>query len=127
MANAAMAKELPEYVENLRALLRLDLGLWRVVVERQILATLLPHLSGNRVELETHLWALLIICLDGHEAPVPTLSDVTWDKAIAAVKAGRSLANTDDAVFPRAARGLVEALITLRETGIFPRPLVPNS
>ena len=126
MATIATARELPEYVDNLRALLRLDAGLWRVVVERQILATLLPRLAGNRAALETHLWALLIICLDGHEAPPPALTDAAWTKALGAAKTGQGF-STPAAPFPRAAVGVAEALAALRETGVFPRPLVQTA
>jgi hypothetical protein len=124
MATTAMATELPEYVDNLRALLRLNYGLWRAVVERQILATLLPKLVGNRAKLEAPLWTLLIICLDGHEAPTPACADPAWEQALAAAKTGRGYATPAAAApFPRAAAGVAEVLVILREVGVFPRPL----
>jgi len=124
MSQRSLARELPAYVENLRALLRLDERVWRAVVERQILAVLLPGLSGNRVSLEGHLWDLLVLCLEGHDASPPPLDDARFEQAAASARAGRGLSGIAAAPFPRAARGLVDALVVLRETGVFPRPLV---
>lgn len=123
-----MAVSLPtqlfEYLENLRALLRLDAPRWRVVVERQVLSQLLPHLQGSRTNLETHLWELLVLCLDGHESTPPPLDDATWEQALAAVSAGIRLEGEGPAAFGRAARGVADVILSLREHGIHPPPKV---
>ncbi|MBI5510633.1 MAG: hypothetical protein HY903_17890 [Deltaproteobacteria bacterium] len=127
IANASMAAQLPEYIDNVRALLRRAPGTWRLVVERQILATLLPALSGHRARLEPDLWALLCLCLDGHEAEPPALSDALWERAFTAAQGGRNSSDTLPAAYPRAARAVADAILCLRETGVFPRPLVQGA
>jgi len=121
-----MAQQLPEYIDNLKVLLAQDNPMWPMVVERQILATLLPRLSGSRLTLEAPLWILLCLCLDGPTAtPVP-LCDTAWERVNHAARAGQNSSGAAPARFPKAARGLTDALAILRETGVFPRPLVSS-
>ncbi|MBI3178729.1 MAG: hypothetical protein HYZ27_03665, partial [Deltaproteobacteria bacterium] len=120
----ADAKQLAEYATNVRALLASDYARWSVVVERQILSQLLRTLHGQRATLEPALWALLLLCLEGPAAAVPLLDDAAWEQAKAAALQGRRWRGSGGAAFPRAAKALAAALGDLRETGVYPRPLV---
>jgi len=120
-----VALDVAEYVGNLRQLLRLDYRRWRLVVDRQVLSQVLPKLKGTRAVLELHLWGLLVLCLNGHQADVPDLADEEWAKAVQAVNNGKSIDGDRSAEFLRAATGVLRVMATLRETGIYPAPL-PN-
>jgi hypothetical protein len=118
--------QLDEYLDNLRALLRADPNRWRLVVERQVLARVLPQLRGPQASLEAGLWQLLLLCLDGHEAVTPPLEAALLERAAQAATTGRTLAGTGPAVYPRAGAAVAKALLQLREHGIFPPPKVSS-
>lgn len=115
-------KELASYVENLRALLSLNEPRYAVMVERQIQAQLLRRMNGTRAALEPGLWSLLVLCLDGHAAEVPALTEPLWERAQAASIARQSFDATRVARFPTAAAALVAALAVMREHGVYPKP-----
>ncbi len=80
---------------------------------------------ARRVDLQEYLRntrELLVFCLDGHEAEIPDLDDAVLERAQEAVQAGKSLSSGEPARFPRAAGAVLEALSTLREAGVYPRP-----
>ena len=116
------AEQLPEYVDNLRALLRSNKARFDMMVERQIQAQLLREMTGLRADLEPHLWALLILCLNGHEAPVPALDEAAFTAAQQSAQGGTGLGQPGPCRYPQAARALVTAMIELRQHGVYPRP-----
>jgi len=116
--------DLQEYLTNTKALLGLDHARWRVVVERQVQAQVLPNVKGTRVELEPQLWALLVLCLDGHLADVPELTEAGWERGVETARKGSQLGGDGNACYPRAALAVVEVMEQLREAGIYPPPLV---
>jgi len=118
----AWAEQLPEYVENLRALLRNNEARYGLMVERQIQAQLLRKMTGLRASLELPLWALLVLCLDGYQAQVPPLDDATFVAASQAAGASTSLGRAGPASYPQAARSLVNAMAVLRQYGVYPKP-----
>ena len=113
---------LPEYLANMRALLRRDEVKFGLMVERQVQVRVLPCVSGARAALEPHLWELLVFCLDGHEATAPSLDDATFERAHDAADAGTRMLGEGEAPFPRAAAAVIRTLDTLREVGVFPPP-----
>jgi len=119
-----MADVLPEYLGNLRALLQSDMKRWRLVVERQVLTQILPRVSGSRASLESNLWELLVLCLDGAEAAAPDLNDERWEAAREAAADGQALLGDGAAEFPRAAIGVAMLLAELREVGVYPPPKI---
>ena len=119
-----MADLVPEYLENLRALLRSDMKRWRMVVERQVLSQLLPKVSGSRAALESPLWELLILCLDGVEATPPDLTDDGFEAAKQAAADGHAYLGEGPAAFPRAAVGVAMLIAELREVGVYPPPRI---
>jgi hypothetical protein len=119
MANTV---QLAEYLANIKALLRLDPNRWRIVVEKQVQAHVLPHIAGTRAQLEPRLWELLIFCLDGHEASVPEMTEQRWEAAVAAARESRMLVGRERAVFPRAAIETALVLAGIREVGVYPPP-----
>lgn len=123
----AQGSELLQYADNLRALLAQDASRFGLMVDRQIQFALLPRLAGTRVSLEPALWDLLILCLDGPSAPLPLVDDATFTRAHAAAHGGTSLDGARRAAFPGAARALSLALATVREVGVYPRPLLKNA
>lgn len=114
--------QLAEYLANIKALLRLDPNRWRIVVEKQVQAHVLPYIAGTRAQLEPRLWELLVFCLDGHEAPVPEMTEQRREAAVAAARDGRMLAGQQRAAFPRAAVETALVLEELREVGVYPPP-----
>ncbi len=114
--------DLDEYLGNLRALLRAEPARWRLVVERQILARVLPQLAGPRAALEGGLWQLLCFCLDGHDAVAPALDPPTVARATAAAENGRRIDGAAPAAFPRAATAVAAALAELQQHGVYPPP-----
>ncbi len=120
----ADAKELAEYVVNVRALLLADPARWGMVVERQVIAGLLRHLHGPRAALEPHLWMLFVLCLDGPAAAVPLVDHAAWERLRQAAARGSSSEGDQPAAYPRAALAVAQALTDLRETGVYPRPLL---
>jgi hypothetical protein len=114
--------QLAEYLANVRALLRLDPARWRIVVEKQVQAHVLPHIAGTRAQLEPGLWELLILCLDGHEAAVPAMDETRWEAAREAARDGRDSAGQGPAAYPRAAIETALVMVEVRETGIYPPP-----
>lgn len=117
-----MAELVPEYLANVRALLRSDMRRWRMVVERQVLSQLLPKVAGSRAALEAPLWELLVLCLDGIEATAPELSDEAFEAAKQAAADGHAYLCDGPAEFPRAAVGVAMLLAELREVGVYPPP-----
>lgn len=111
-----------EYIENMRALIDQQPHLFGMMVERQVQARLLPRISGTRQALEPDLWALVVFCLDGHQAEAPPLTDETFERASAAAAQGQRLGGEGEAAYPRAAQAVVAALATLREAGVYPPP-----
>ena len=118
---AAMSVVL-EYITNMRALIDQQPHLFGMMVERQVQVRLLPKVSGTRQTLEPDLWALLVFCLDGHQAAVPELNDEVYQKAQAAATAGAALSGQGEAVYPRAAQAVFATLVVLREAGVYPAP-----
>ena len=114
--------DVPEYLNNIRELLRTDAKMFRIMVSRQVQGRLLPQVEGTRAELEGDLWDLLVFCLDGHEVIAPPLDDEVYGRAQEATEAGASLATEGKAAFPRAATAVLAALDTLREVGVYPPP-----
>lgn len=119
-----MSELVPEYLGNLRALLRSDMKRWRMVVERQVLSQLLPRVSGSRAALESPLWELLILCLDGVEATAPELTDEQFEAARQAATDGTAYQAAGPAAFPRAAAGVAALISQLREVGVYPPPKI---
>ena len=113
---------LPEYLRNTRELLRLDAAKFSLMIERQVQVRVLPSVAGPRAELEEPLWQLLLLCLDGHEADAPPLTQAAWEKALSAAQNGQAVGNGAAAPYPRAARAVLQTLTTLREVGVFPPP-----
>lgn len=111
-----------EYIESMGALLRQQPELYGIMVERQVQSRLLPKIAGPRVTLEPTLWQLLIFCLEGHEAVVPALDDVLFEKARAAATNRATLAGDQTAAFPDAALAVIRIMETLREAGSYPPP-----
>lgn len=111
-----------EYIENMGALLRQQPELFGFMVERQIQARLLPRVAGSRQALEPKLWALLIFCLDGHEAGVPPLDDDAFTRAEQAAREGTGSSGAGAAAYPEAARSVIATLSSLREVGVYPPP-----
>jgi hypothetical protein len=95
---------------------------WRVVVERQVIAQVLPRLTGTRALLEPAVWELLVLCLDGPEAATPGLDEAQWAKAELATTGGRALQTDEPAAFPRAAAAVRGVLVALRQAGVYPPP-----
>lgn len=118
----ASTSGLSELVENLRALLSNNAARFGLMVERQVQFALLPKLEGTRPALEPHLWSLLVLLLDGHEAPVPAADEALWRRALEAAQAGTTLAGDRPARFPKAAVAIAGAAVVLREVGVYPRP-----
>ncbi len=116
------AAQLAEYVDNLRALLAQGDVRFGLMVDRQVQAALLPKLSGSRGALEPHLWELLVLCLEGPAGDRVQLDQGSWDKAVLAAQSGQGLSPGQPARFPRAAQALLQALLTLREHGVYPKP-----
>jgi len=113
---------LAEYLQNIRALLQSDYARFRVMVERQVQVRVLPKLKGTRAGLETELWELLVLCLDGHQVSAPTLDDQTYERAQKATQSGTDLNGEQSAEFPRAAVAVLSALEQLRDVGVYPPP-----
>jgi len=109
-----------EYIENMRALLRQKPELFGLMVERQIQGRLLGKIAGSRATLEPSLWALLIFCVDGHEAGVPALDDAAYQQLGAMVETGSDSSGQGRAAYPVAARAVMATLTTLREGGVYP-------
>ena len=124
VAVVSVADGLAEYVDNLRALLRLDQARWSLVVERQVLSRVLPRLSGSRAKLESPLWSLLILCLDGHDAPTPELTEENWEKARQAAADSKAFSRPGRAVYPHAAVEVAMLMTVLREAGVYPPPVL---
>lgn len=119
-----MSLDLEEAVDNLRAMLRLNPDRFSVMVQRQVQFALLPKLAGGRGELENPMWSLLVLLVDGHEAPIPALDESSWEQLHARA--------TDEAVgneptFPTAAKAVAQAFSALREFGHYPPPKSPIS
>ena len=116
-------EEISGYLDNVKALLRLDAARWRMVVERQVLSQVLPKLSGNRAALEPQLWDLLIFCLDGHDGNAVGMDDERWEQARSCAAEGLALDTERPAAFPRAAVEVAMVLTELRELGVYPPPV----
>lgn len=116
--------QLGEYLDNIKALLRGDESRWRIVVERQVQTRVLPNVVGARVDIEPLLFALLILCLDGHQAEIPELTDETWETARDAARSERSMSGEAAAVFPRAAVAVALVITEVREAGVYPPPKI---
>jgi hypothetical protein len=113
-----------EYVDNMRALLVEQPQFYGLMVERQVQARLLPRLAGSRVRLEPELWPLLVFCLEGHEVAAPAFDEEQIQRALAAASGGTRLMGDGAAVYPAAAKSVAEALVVLREVGVYPRPVL---
>lgn len=124
----ANAEELAEYVGNLRALLNQSEARFAIMVERQVQFALLPKLAGPKSSLESPLWDLLVLLLDGHQAPVESPTDPLWTRALDAAQQGASLSMADGkARFPKAAQAVAGVAATLRDCGVYPAPRLPPS
>src|SRR5687767_7851753 len=118
-----MAVDVAEYLTNMRELLAKDRAKFGLVVERQVQFRLLPQVAGHRAALEPLLWDLLVFCADGHEARAPALDDAAFARATELVRAGKGMVKAE-AVWPRAAAAVLEALTALRQSGIYPPPKI---
>jgi len=107
-----------EYLENTQALLQ-QAPHFRVGVQRQIQARLLPRVAGVKAELEPALWKLLLFCLNGHLQGVE-INEENIVLAQEAVDKAENYKQNEAASFPEAAKATWQVLSSLQENGIYP-------
>ena len=107
-----------EYLENTQALLE-QAPHFRVGVQRQIQARLLPKVAGVKAELEPALWKLLLFCLNGQVQDLE-ITETNLNLVQEAVAKAQNYEDNQDASFPEAAKATWQVLSTLQENGIYP-------